>query len=331
MQRAVNYIEQNLHESVAAEDAAAHLHYSKDYFQRMFVMVTGYTVGEYIRNRRLSLAAQDLAAGQGGVLEIALRYRYESPESFTKAFARLFGFTPSQLRANKPKIDYFYPLTIQTIIRGGFNMDKQFDMNGKNELKEHEINFTAMIPSRNDISGVQELAGIGLGSQEVRHDGDTVVIKTEGDMDCLQTADYYTLPLRIDCTAKTDGTNIRLFYNAGELILNWECNPDSLGFHDIIMGKGSHYEMERLPLNEFVDISWIIGKKHMEVLINGKSIFRHDSYPYIGMLMLDTRRKIIAPVRIGAAWGSTVTFKSLKVTELVAEPPPKEIEWDDEQ
>jgi len=54
----------------------------------------------------------------------------------------------------------------------------------------------------------------------------------------------------------------------------------------------------------------------MEVYINGELRLKHDNYPYIGMLMIEPNRKIIAPVRVGAAWGSPVTVKSLKVTEL---------------
>jgi len=72
------------------------------------------------------MAAQELAFTQASVLEIALMYMYESPESFAKAFARLYGFTPSHVRAQKIKPVHFYPLTIQTIIKGGFNMKTTF-------------------------------------------------------------------------------------------------------------------------------------------------------------------------------------------------------------
>ena len=123
LQKAVNFMEENLLHEISVEDVALYIHSSKDYFAKIFNIVTGYSVGEYIRNRRLSMAAQELAFTQTSVLEIALAFKYETPESFTKAFVRLYGFTPSQLRAQKIKPQHFQPFTIQTIIKGGFNMN----------------------------------------------------------------------------------------------------------------------------------------------------------------------------------------------------------------
>ena len=122
LQKAVNFMEENMLREISVEDVANHIHISKDYFAKIFTIITGYSVGEYIRNRRLSMAAQELAFTQENVLEIAQTYMYESPESFSKAFTRLYGFTPSQFRAQNIKPIHFYPLTIQTTIKGGFNM-----------------------------------------------------------------------------------------------------------------------------------------------------------------------------------------------------------------
>jgi AraC-like DNA-binding protein len=317
LQKAISFIERNIMNEFGVEDVSDHLYFSKDYFQKVFAIVTGLTVGEYIRNRRLSLAARELANSGVSVVEVALKYMYETPESFTKAFARLHGYTPSQMRAGGVVPRYFHPISIQTIIKGGFDMNVEFDKQGERVLKAHDVALRSLVASRNDISGVQELVRIGLGSQEVTFLNDEMVIKTEGDMDCLQTTEYYTLPLRIDLTAKTDSTNIRLFYHAGELILNWECDPDTLGFHDIIMGNGTHYDIDwKIPPNEYADISWVIEKRYMEVYINGVSKFRHDEYPYIGMYVMNPRTYVTAPVRVGAAWGSTVTVRSLRVREL---------------
>jgi len=122
LQKAVNFMEENLMHEISVDDVAQHIHSSKDYFAKIFNIVTGYSVGEYIRNRRLSMAAQELAFTKASVLNIALAYKYETPESFTKAFARMYGFTPSKFRAQKIKPQHFHPFTIQTIIKGGFNM-----------------------------------------------------------------------------------------------------------------------------------------------------------------------------------------------------------------
>jgi AraC family transcriptional regulator len=84
--------------------------------------MTGYGIGEYIRNRRLYLAALDLKETKDKVIDIALRYCYETPESFTKAFSRFHGVTPSQVRSGA-SITTFLPLTITLSIQGGKQMD----------------------------------------------------------------------------------------------------------------------------------------------------------------------------------------------------------------
>jgi AraC-like DNA-binding protein/ubiquinone/menaquinone biosynthesis C-methylase UbiE len=133
-QKAINYIETNLFNDISAEDIANHIHYSSNHFQKMFLLVTDFTVSEYIRNRRLSLAGQELAATGNKMIDIALKYGYETPESFAKAFTRFHGFTPSKIKRAENQIIYFSPLTIQINITGGFNMSKKImDLNMRTE------------------------------------------------------------------------------------------------------------------------------------------------------------------------------------------------------
>ena len=80
----------------------------------------GMTVGEYIRNRRLSLAAQDLLQSGSKILDVAMRYQYDTQESFSKAFTRFHGIPPSKVR--RGQIRLFHPLTINVTIQGGFEM-----------------------------------------------------------------------------------------------------------------------------------------------------------------------------------------------------------------
>jgi len=136
LQKAVDYMEKNLLRKISVDDVAEHVYISKDYFAKIFNIVTGFSVGEYIRNRRLSMAAQELAFTQASVLEIALMYMYDSPENFTKAFARLYGFTPSQFRAQKIEPKHFHPLKIQTIIKGGFGTEKTLSFQNNQPLIE---------------------------------------------------------------------------------------------------------------------------------------------------------------------------------------------------
>lgn len=73
----------------------------------MFYALTGFTVSQYIRNRRLTLAAEELASTDKKVIDVALKCGYESPEAFTKAFQRLHGISPSALKKFNGKIKAF--------------------------------------------------------------------------------------------------------------------------------------------------------------------------------------------------------------------------------
>ena len=119
---AIEYMEEHLTDDISAQDVAARVHLSPFFLQRGFSLMTGYGIGEYIRNRRLYQAAVDLKGTDDKVIELALRYCYETPESFTKAFSRFHGATPSQVR-DRAAGKVFLPLTIKLSVQGGSQMD----------------------------------------------------------------------------------------------------------------------------------------------------------------------------------------------------------------
>lgn len=119
---AIDYIDEHLEENISAQDVADRVNISPFFLQRGFSLMTGYGIGEYIRNRRLYQAAVDLKQTEWKVIDIALRYCYETPESFTKAFSRFHGVTPSQVR-DGAAIKVFLPLTIKLSVQGGSQMD----------------------------------------------------------------------------------------------------------------------------------------------------------------------------------------------------------------
>ena len=94
LQRSIDYIEEHLTETVDYEAVAAQSFSSSYHFQRVFGILCGFTVGEYIRSRRLSLAGMELAAGNIKVIDVALKYGYENPDSFARAFKKLHGILP---------------------------------------------------------------------------------------------------------------------------------------------------------------------------------------------------------------------------------------------
>ena len=119
---AVAYMEDHLTDDVSLDDVARAVHLSPFFLQRGFSLMTGYGVGEYLRNRRLYEAALDLQRTGEKVIDVALKYGYETPESFTKAFTRFHGATPTQVREGAA-LRSFLPLTIQIAIQGGSKME----------------------------------------------------------------------------------------------------------------------------------------------------------------------------------------------------------------
>lgn len=123
LKQAIEYMEEHLFDNIGADDVADAVHMSPFYLQKSFQIITRYSLGEYIRNRRLYLAALDMVSGDRKIIDIALQYGYETPESFTKAFSHFHGITPTQTRKSKDAIRTFLPLTISITVQGGTKMD----------------------------------------------------------------------------------------------------------------------------------------------------------------------------------------------------------------
>ena len=122
IRRSIEYMEAHLTEPISAQDVSGEVHISPYLFGKGFAIVTGYSIGEYLRNRRLYLAANALRKSKKSVLEIALDSCYDTPESFTKAFIRFHGNTPSAVRGGA-SFQTFLPLNVQITIQGGNQMD----------------------------------------------------------------------------------------------------------------------------------------------------------------------------------------------------------------
>ena len=127
IQRAVEYVEVHITEPVDFEEAAKQACSSNFHFQRVFSILCGMTLGEYIRARRLSLAGSELAASGARVIDVALKYGYDSPESFSRAFARFHGISPSQARQDGAALKAFSPLSVKLILDGGTTMNYRIE------------------------------------------------------------------------------------------------------------------------------------------------------------------------------------------------------------
>ena len=124
---AIEYIEGNITEDLTVGRIAEEVNTSAFYFQRGFSMLCGYTVGEYVRMRRLSLAGEELLSSDAKVIDLAVKYGYDSPDSFTKAFTRFHGSTPTDVRRGGAMLKSFAPLHIKLTLDGGSTMEYRIE------------------------------------------------------------------------------------------------------------------------------------------------------------------------------------------------------------
>ena len=118
IQNALTYIEENLTEELEIRDIAKKAFLSPFYFQRIFGVMCGISVGEYIRGRRLSLAGEELARSDAKVIDIAAKYGYDSPDSFNRAFQRFHGISPSAAKKAGARLISFALVKIKQTVEG---------------------------------------------------------------------------------------------------------------------------------------------------------------------------------------------------------------------
>lgn len=127
IQQAISYMEEHICENISYAEVARNVHMSNYNFHRTFSFIAGLTANEYIRKRRLTLAAIELQTTDVSVIDVACKYGYESPESFSKAFLRFHGATPRQAKRKGTKLHLFNPLVIKIILEGGSVMDYRIE------------------------------------------------------------------------------------------------------------------------------------------------------------------------------------------------------------
>lgn len=127
MNGALLYIEENLTNDLDYKEIARLACCSEYHFKRMFSFLAGVTLSEYIRRRRLTLAAFELKEKNIKVIDIAIKYGYNSPDSFTRAFQSLHGVTPTEARSNGHSLKAYPKMTFQLTIKGGIEMNYRIE------------------------------------------------------------------------------------------------------------------------------------------------------------------------------------------------------------
>ena len=116
--QALDYMESHLDEQISYETAAQIACCSVYHFQRMFSYLAGIPLAEYIRRRRMSLAAVDLQSDGAKVLDVALKYGYDSPTAFNRAFHSVHGLPPSRAKRQGTALKAYPPISFQITVKG---------------------------------------------------------------------------------------------------------------------------------------------------------------------------------------------------------------------
>jgi len=150
MNHAIDYIENNLEEKMDYERVAQAARCSAYHFQRMFTFITNIPLSEYVRRRKMTLAAFELQNSDIKIVDLALKYGYDSPESFTRAFQILHGITPTSARRLDTNIKAYPRISFQITIKGVsemnykivqrqafqvYGLEREFDLTDEEHLK----------------------------------------------------------------------------------------------------------------------------------------------------------------------------------------------------
>lgn len=152
---AIRYIEEHLTDKIDYEQLGRIACCSSYHFQRMFAYMAGVPLSEYIRRRRMSLAAVDLQGKTMKILDVAAKYGYNSPTSFNRAFQSVHGIAPSAVKNEGTSVKSFPPITFKITVKGVEEMNYRIETKEAFRIlgvsvplyKEIEKNFT-IIPSK---------------------------------------------------------------------------------------------------------------------------------------------------------------------------------------
>lgn len=171
LNQSMGYIEEHLTDEIDYEQLGRIACCSAYHFQRMFTYMAGITLAEYIRRRKMSLAAVDLQGGDAKIIDVAEKYGYNSPTAFNRAFQSVHGIAPSAVRKEGVSVKTFPPVSFKISVKGAVEMDYRIETKDAFRItgisaplfKEIEKNFTIVPGMWGKAAGdgtIQKLAGM---------------------------------------------------------------------------------------------------------------------------------------------------------------------------
>lgn len=197
IQLVIDYIEENIETELSVEKIANSFYTSSYQLQKMFSLLCDCTLGEYIRNRKLTKSGYDLISSDETILNIALKYGYQTNESFTRAFSRFHNATPSAIRKKKASISSFSKISVKSKLSGGKIMVNDLSKRGYMVKETGAVYYTQDMDKT--ISWFKDILG-WYGQIELRGENNA------GHYGCVNN-----IPLEIEALHIAPFTGIHLF------------------------------------------------------------------------------------------------------------------------
>lgn len=239
MNSAVQYIESHLRDEIEYAQAAKKACCSTYHFQRMFAYMAGVPLSEYIRRRRMTLAAADLQMGCR-VLDIAVKYGYASPTAFNRAFQGIHGIPPSQAKEQGVALKSFPPISFKITVKGAEEMNYRVEQKEAFRIvgiaqpleKEIEKNFeivpqmwqkAAMDGSVQKLASMMNAQPMGLLGVSVCNDLEEwrYFIAVTTDQPAEDGLEAYAVPAATWAIFSGEGTNISLQELEKRIVTEW--------------------------------------------------------------------------------------------------------------
>lgn len=240
LNKAINYIEENITEELDYDQVAAVACCSTYHFQRMFAYMADVPLSEYIRRRRMTLAAVDLQGSDDKIIDVALKYGYTSPTAFNRAFKSIHGIAPSLVKEGGVALRAYPPISFKITIKGAAEMNYRIEQKtafriigtGQPLHKEIEKNF-AIVPQMWQTAAtdgtIQKLAELmdqqpmGLLGVSVCNDTEEwkYLIAVSSTKDIDDSLEEYTVPAATWAIFSGSGTNQSIQELERRIVTEW--------------------------------------------------------------------------------------------------------------
>lgn len=240
LNNAIKYIEEHISEDVDYTQAAKAACCSTYHFQRMFAYMAGVPLSEYIRRRRMSLAAVDLQGGDAKIVDIALKYGYSSPTAFNRAFQSIHGIAPSCVKKGGITLKSYPPISFKIIVKGVEEMNYRVEQKESFRIvgiscpleKEIEKNFNTVpnmwqkasmdgtLPKLASLMNSQPMGLLGVSACN-EDENWAYYIAVSSSLPIDSSLEEYTVPASTWAIFPGSGTNLSIQELEQRIVTEW--------------------------------------------------------------------------------------------------------------